>query len=339
MKRCTRHWERLVDEQRAAMLGFIKEQAGSAERLSADQAAGIEVDWDGSREHDSAVHDEAVVDQRFRRGLLSVTLKIPKRAKTPAPPDISEKTPEETDEITHVIVDLFNKLIEPVVSQMSDLAIGAFAGSAAGGTTVRVRDRRAADRVRDRRRDRSPDGRRDRPRRDGRCGDVDQSSGGVAEPQRIRRGPQAARGRDGECRRNGDDHGSPTSTLRRGTPTSSARLPSNRPLYAAFRPSFHCGNAQRPDPIHENRLTVVLYRLRPKADAEQFTRAGLEGCRLGRQLEAADGGSCDMTATRKILSPSRTNVLMLLTAGFGQWICSIIRNRLVSNGFQPIKRS
>ena len=47
-----------------------------------------------------------------------------------------EKTPEETDEITHVIVNLFDKLIGPVVSQMGDLAIGVFAGSAASGTTV-----------------------------------------------------------------------------------------------------------------------------------------------------------------------------------------------------------
>ncbi len=130
------HWRRLVDEERAAMRAFIKEQAGSAERLSADQAAGIELDWDGSREHGSAVPEERMVDQTFQRGLLSVTLKIPKSAKASAPPAGGEKTPEETDEITHVIVDLFNKLIEPVVSRMSDLALGVFAGSAAGGTAA-----------------------------------------------------------------------------------------------------------------------------------------------------------------------------------------------------------
>jgi hypothetical protein len=129
------HWKRIIDEQRGAMHAFVKEQAGSAERLSADQAAGIELDWDG-REHGSTMHAEGTAEKSFRRGLLSVRLKIPKSAKAPDRPDVGGKTPEETDEITHVIVNLFDKLIGPVVSQMSDLAIGVFAGSAAGGTTA-----------------------------------------------------------------------------------------------------------------------------------------------------------------------------------------------------------
>jgi hypothetical protein len=129
-------WKRIVDEQRGAMHAFIKEQAGAAERLAADQAAGIELDWDGSREHGPTMHAEDVVEKSFRRGLLSVRLKVPKSGKVPDQPDVGGKTPEETDEITHVIVNLFDKLIGPVVSQMSDLAIGIFAGSAAGGTTA-----------------------------------------------------------------------------------------------------------------------------------------------------------------------------------------------------------
>ena len=120
------HWARIVDEQRGAIRAFIKEQAGAAERLSADQATGIELDWDGGPQRGSAMHEEGMVDQSFRRGLLSVRLKIPLSAKAPAQPDISEKTPEEADEVTHVIVKLFDKLIGPVVSQMSDLAIGIF---------------------------------------------------------------------------------------------------------------------------------------------------------------------------------------------------------------------
>jgi hypothetical protein len=129
-------WKRIVDEQRGAIHAFIKEQATSAERLSADQAAGIELDWDGTRERGPTMHAERVVEKSFRRGLLSIRLKVPKSAKVPDQPDVSEKTPEEADEITHVIVYLFDKLIGPVVSQMSDLAIGVFAGSAAGGTTA-----------------------------------------------------------------------------------------------------------------------------------------------------------------------------------------------------------
>jgi hypothetical protein len=130
------HWGRVVDEQRGAMRALIKEQAGSAERLSAGQAAGVELDWDGGRDQGSAMHEEGMVDRSFRRGLLSVRLKVPMSPKIPVKPDVREKTPEETDEVTHVIVNLFDRLIGPVVSQMGDLAIGVFAGSAASGTTV-----------------------------------------------------------------------------------------------------------------------------------------------------------------------------------------------------------
>jgi hypothetical protein len=129
-------WESIVEEERGAIRAFIKEEAGLAERLSADQALGLELDWDGSREHGSAMHEEGMIDKSFRRGLLSLRLKIPKIAKAQAQPDIKENTAEEADDITHVIVNLFDKLVGAVVSQMSDLAIGVFAGSAASGTTV-----------------------------------------------------------------------------------------------------------------------------------------------------------------------------------------------------------
>jgi hypothetical protein len=132
------HWERIVEEQREAMRGFIRDQtqAGSAERLSADQTAGSELDWDGSRDAAASMHEEGILERSFRRGLLSVRMEIPKFARAPVQPDVNEETPEQADEITHVIVNLFDKLIGTVVSQMSDLAVGIFAGSAAGGTTV-----------------------------------------------------------------------------------------------------------------------------------------------------------------------------------------------------------
>lgn len=134
-------WRRIADEEHEAMRGFITEQAGSAERLSTEAAAGMElagmeVDWDASRDHGSTMHEDAIVERRFRRGLLSVKLTIPKSAETSAEPDISENTAAEADEITHVIVNLFDKMVGPVVSQMGDLAIGLFAGSFAGGTTI-----------------------------------------------------------------------------------------------------------------------------------------------------------------------------------------------------------
>ena len=81
------NWGRIGDEQREVMRTFIKdikEQAGSAERLSADQPAGIELDWDGSRDDGSTMHEEGIVERRFHRGLLSVKLTIPKSAGTSA---------------------------------------------------------------------------------------------------------------------------------------------------------------------------------------------------------------------------------------------------------------
>jgi hypothetical protein len=136
------HWGRLAEEQRAAMRAFIKEQAGSAERVPPNQASGIELDWDGRRADRPLIHEDFVAERRIRQGLLSVRLKIAPSAKAPTRLDVSKKAPKEEDdseeahEATHVMVNLFDKLIGPVVSQMSDLAIGVFAGSAAGGATV-----------------------------------------------------------------------------------------------------------------------------------------------------------------------------------------------------------
>jgi hypothetical protein len=87
----------------------------------------------------------------------------PKSATATAQPDISEKTPEEADEISHVIVNLFDKLIGPMVSQMGDLTIGVLAGGAAGEDHRRVRHGRPVRRRRDRPRDRGPSWRRNRP--------------------------------------------------------------------------------------------------------------------------------------------------------------------------------
>jgi hypothetical protein len=135
-------WRGIVDEQRAAMGAFIKEQAGSGERLSPEQAAGIELDWDANQARGPGMHEETIVDTRFRRGLLAVKLKIPKSMvsssvpNAPPSPGASENAAKDSDEITHIIVTLFDKLIGPVVSQMADLAIGVFAGGAAGGTTA-----------------------------------------------------------------------------------------------------------------------------------------------------------------------------------------------------------
>ncbi|HEV8681018.1 MAG TPA: hypothetical protein VGQ90_16695 [Stellaceae bacterium] len=129
-------WARIVAEQQRAMRAFIEEQAGSAERLSADQAAGLNLDWDGRRDHAAAAHQDVLTRQSYRGGLLSVTLKVHQSTGQPVKPDVKEDGAEQGDEIAHVIVNLFDKVIDPVVSQMGDLAVGIIAGSAASGTTA-----------------------------------------------------------------------------------------------------------------------------------------------------------------------------------------------------------
>jgi len=131
-------WTRIVAERRGAMRAFIQLQAGSAERLSADQAeaAHLKLDWDGSNAGGSAMHADRMVKESFRRGLLSLTLTAPKSVKAPNQPDVANNPAAESDEISHVIVNLFDKVVGPVVSQMGDLAIGIFAGGAASGTTL-----------------------------------------------------------------------------------------------------------------------------------------------------------------------------------------------------------
>jgi len=132
-------WTQIVAEQRGAMRAFIQQQAGSAERLSADQAAAadLKLDWDGSKAGGPATHQDRAIEESFRRGLLSLTLTIPKSVKVQDDPDVADNA-KDSDEISHVIVNLFDKVVGPVVSQMGDLAIGIFAGSAASGTTLGI---------------------------------------------------------------------------------------------------------------------------------------------------------------------------------------------------------
>lgn len=125
-------WTKIIAEQRRAMRAFIKEEGGAAERLPADQATGLKLDWDGTRA--AGGHKDVVVNQDFRGGLLSVTLKV-HRAVEKARPDVKE-TAEQSDDITHVIVNLFDKVVGPAVSQMGDLLVGIVAGGAASGTTA-----------------------------------------------------------------------------------------------------------------------------------------------------------------------------------------------------------
>jgi hypothetical protein len=128
------HWERLIADQRLAMRQFIEHEAGAQERLSAVQAGGVTLDWDGQRDDRAVMHEDVNVEQSFRRGLLTVRLKLPRFGRAPAELDTRETSRVDSDKIRGTILTMFDKLVGTVVSQMGNLALGIFAGGTAGGS-------------------------------------------------------------------------------------------------------------------------------------------------------------------------------------------------------------
>jgi hypothetical protein len=126
-------WAGIIAEQRGAMRAFIRAQGGSAETLSADQAAGLHLDWDGTRSDASAMHAENVIFLSFRGGLLSVRMTIPKSARAHAESELGDNAVEKVGDVNHVIMDVFDRVVGSTVSQIGDLAAGILAGSVASG--------------------------------------------------------------------------------------------------------------------------------------------------------------------------------------------------------------
>jgi hypothetical protein len=128
------HWQRVIAGQRQVMQEFIQLAAGRPERLSPDRAVGVALDWDGQRDDRSVMHEDVSVEQSFRRGLLTVRLKLPRSGRPPAEIDNSDTSRVDADKIRGAIVTLFDKLVGTVISKMGSLGIGIFAGGTAGGT-------------------------------------------------------------------------------------------------------------------------------------------------------------------------------------------------------------
>jgi hypothetical protein len=128
------YWERLIADQRQAMRQFIQQAAGTPQRLSPEQAAGATIDWDGQRDARAVMHEDVSVEQGFRRGLLTVRLKLPPAGRAPEELDTRDTSRADSDKIRGTIVAMFDKLVGTVVSQMGSLALGIFAGGTAGGS-------------------------------------------------------------------------------------------------------------------------------------------------------------------------------------------------------------
>jgi len=128
------HWERLIAGQRQAMRQFIQQDASTPQRLSPEQAAGVTLDWDGQRDDRAVMHEDVSVEQGFRRGLLTVRLKLPPSGRAPPELDARDTSRADSDKIRGTIMTMFDKLVGTVVSQMGSLALGIFAGGTAGGS-------------------------------------------------------------------------------------------------------------------------------------------------------------------------------------------------------------
>jgi hypothetical protein len=125
---------------------FANENRRFAEYLDTQQStivpaaeiAGIDgqkLDWD-FRSSD-VVRKARVTVRKFRRGLLTIAISRPGRYIVPgAPAPEPEKDPgEDTDEISHVIGNLFTAVIDPLSAQASALLAGTVAGGFAGAMT------------------------------------------------------------------------------------------------------------------------------------------------------------------------------------------------------------
>lgn len=130
-------WDRVAIEQRRAMHAFIVAEAKSPERLSAERAAGLTLDWDGKRNEFKFMHQDAIVSQSFRRGMLNVMLEVPSSESTPnGTCKNCKETAVGSDEISHVILNLFGKIVDPIVSEVGNIVAGILAGGVAGGTAA-----------------------------------------------------------------------------------------------------------------------------------------------------------------------------------------------------------
>ena len=134
-----KRWTRIAADERAATGAFIAREAGPGERVPRDRAAGLKLVWDGTRAG-AALHAEQTIARSFRSGLLAITLTVPHSAAgsdaARVKPDSGKADAPESDQTTEVIMNLFDKVVGPVVSQMGDLLIGVVAGGAASGVTV-----------------------------------------------------------------------------------------------------------------------------------------------------------------------------------------------------------
>lgn len=128
-------WRTVIADENRRFAEFLDSQHSTIVPPGEAGAIGDEkLDWDFRV---GVAHNDAVTVRKFRRGLLTIAVSRPQKylipgASTPEPKD---NPTEGADEISHVIVNLFSAVIDPLAAQASALLAGTVAGGLAGAVT------------------------------------------------------------------------------------------------------------------------------------------------------------------------------------------------------------
>jgi hypothetical protein len=127
-------WTRAMIEYDQAMESFIGSAGRNVETVAA-QSQTVPLDWDDQRSDIATAHQDIYVLTTIRRGLLAPMVIAP-RTSDNEPGALSDGEDEEGsggDEVARVIVELFGKVVDPVISEMGSIVTGIAVGGVAGG--------------------------------------------------------------------------------------------------------------------------------------------------------------------------------------------------------------
>ncbi len=128
---------RHIAAEQAAIQSFIQTEIRSAEVVDGEAASRLALDWDGQAQGLGLAPWRSSALHRYRRGLLDIAFEVPSYDAADSASPIEHFSGEEGfDEIAHVIVNLFGKVVDPVASEMGNVAIGLLAGGIAAGAAA-----------------------------------------------------------------------------------------------------------------------------------------------------------------------------------------------------------
>jgi hypothetical protein len=130
-------WGKIVADENQRFAEFLDTQSSTI--VPPEESVGIDdrkLDWDfRSNGH---IHEDRMTVRKFRRGLITLTINQPKKYIVPGTPPAEPEPDEGNDEISHVIINLFSAVIDPLSSQLSALLAGTIAGGLASNVTSAI---------------------------------------------------------------------------------------------------------------------------------------------------------------------------------------------------------